>query len=297
MSDRTNTIGAYQQVITPGEGITVVETDIDLYYTIALEMYRRVVENNQRGEKSVFIVPVGPTFQYRRFVALCRTMPIDLSSLHLFFMDEYLEPLESEVERTGVADASQLIDIESPLSFRGFVKRELADPLEALGSDAKFSAAQIHFPDPGDPQAYDQLLEHHGGAEACFAGVGINGHLAFNEPPYPPETADGDAPDFFDRPTRVVRLSRETIAINSNTALGGAWDLIPSHAITVGMRQILASRALQVYLNRPWQRAVVRKMLYGPVTVGFPASAVQNHPAVTVTMTAQVAERPSFGLR
>ena len=63
------------------------------------------------------------------------------------------------------------------------------------------------------------------------------------------------------------------------------------------MKQILASRALRVYLNRPWQRAVVRKMLYGPVMPGFPASVVQRHPDAAVMMTSEVAERPAFALR
>lgn len=284
----------YQRKIVPGDRIDVVESDVDLYWRIALDMYRRVREANARGARSVFIVPVGPTFQYRRFVSLCREIPIDLSSLHLFFMDEYLEPTED-----GAHDAAELIDIDSPLSFRGFVKRELADPLTAMGEVVNFASSQIHFPDPGDPAAYDQLLADLGGADVCFAGVGINGHLAFNEPPYPPDSgaALGAAADFFDRSTRVVALSRETITINSNTALGGAWEIIPSHAVTVGMKQIIESRALRVYLNRPWQRAVIRKMLHGPVTPGFPASIVQRHPDALVTVTPDVAERPEFGLR
>ncbi len=293
----------YQQTILPGDSVALVESDVDLYWEIALEMYQRIAAANRRGQRSVFIVPVGPTFQYRRFVSLCRRMPLDLSRLHLFFMDEYLEPAAEGDRDDGVAsgavDASQLIDIESPLSFRGFVKRELAEPLEALGPETGFSTAQIHFPDPGDPAAYDQLLESLGGADVCFAGVGINGHLAFNEPPYPPDSAEalGAAADFFDRPTRIVALSRETITINSNTALGGAWEVTPSHAVTVGMRQIIASRALRIYLNRPWQRAVIRKMLYGPVTPGFPASIVQTHPDALVTATTEVAGHPEFGLR
>jgi glucosamine-6-phosphate deaminase len=293
--------------------VVLVETEADLYWEIALEMYGRVVADVARGALSVFIVPVGPTFQYRRFVSICRRMPIDLSGMHLFFMDEYLQPMEGgdgyvdassdDPTTGGVAATSKLIDIDSPLSFRGFVRRELEDPLAALGEAAgpgtAFSAEQIHFPDPEDPAAYDQRLKDLGGADVCFAGVGINGHMAFNEPPYPPEDPEAlaTASDFFDRDTRIVTLSRETVTINSNTALGGAWDVIPPQASTVGMKQILASRALRIYLNRPWQRAVIRRMLFGPVTPGFPASAVQTHPDALVTATVEVAARPTFGLR
>ena len=250
--------------------VRIAENDTDLYYRIAVEMYRDIAANNRAGKPSVYICPVGPAFQYRRFVWLCRQMPIDLSTTHFFFMDEYLS-------------GDRLIDPDHPLSFRGFVQRELMDP---LAGDFGFDTSQVVFPDPTDPVAYDRRLEALGGAGICFAGVGINGHLAFNEPPVA-----------WDAPTRLVELSRETITINSNTALGGAWEQIPRRAITVGMRPILASSRLLLYLNRPWQRAVVRKLLYGPVTEQFPASCVQTHQDAMVTMTADVAAPPEFALR
>lgn len=265
---RPITVTLVDSVLSPQ--VHIVDNDTDLYYRIAVEMYRRIVADNEVGKPTVYICPVGPAFQYRRFVWLCRQMPIDLSAVHLFFMDEYL-------------CEDRLIDPEHPLSFRGFVQRELMDP---LAGDFGFDASQVVFPDPTDPAAYDRRLEALGGADICIAGVGINGHLAFNEPPVA-----------WDAPTRVVNLSRETITINSNTALGGAWEQIPSRAVTVGMRQIRASRRLSLYLNRPWQRAVVRKLLYGPVTEDFPASCVQTHGAATVTMTADVAAAPEFALR
>ena len=226
---------------TSGVAVEVVETEIDLYYRMAIEMYRAILRNVEAGEPTVFIVPVGPTFQYRRFVSLCAELPVDLSRLHLFFMDEYLEDEDG---------APRLIDVASPLSFRAFIDRELVRPLVALGETVAFRPEQVFFPDPRDPAAYDDALDRLGGAEVCFAGVGINGHIAFNEPPYPPSDEEG----FFKSATRIVRLSRETITINSNTALGGAWERIPRSAITVGMRHITESRRLRVFLNRPWLR-------------------------------------------
>lgn len=267
----------YTRNIEPDDRVRIVESEIDLYWQMALDLYLRIERNNAADRDTVCIVPVGPTFQYRRFVWLMRERQIDLSRLFLFFMDEYL------------TDDGGLIAPESPLSFRGFVRRELVEPLGDGGSG--FRAAQVFFPDPADPSAYDHRLHLLGGAEVCYAGVGINGHLAFNEPP------DWEDPAFESLPTRVVDLSPHTITINSNTALGGAWDQIPKRAITVGMGQILASRELRIYLNRPWQRAVVRKLLWGPVTARFPASYAQRHPNATVTMTREVAAPPDFGLR
>lgn len=231
------------------------------------------------GADTVLILPVGPVYQYRRFVWLCAQRPIDLSRLHCFFMDEYLK------------EDGRLLDPGHPLSFRGFVRRELVEPMPAATG---LRPAQVLFPDPRDPGDYDRRLAELGGAGICFAGVGINGHLAFNEPPAEGEPSSSEA--FRALGTRVVSLSRETIAINSNTALGGACDRVPARAVSIGLRQVLASRQVVVCLNRPWQRAVVRRLLYGPKSPAFPASLLRDHPNTRLILTREVAALPKFQL-
>ena len=272
----------YSRRVQPGEGplpLEIVETDVDLCYRIALAMYLEVERNNAAGAHTALILPVGPVHQYRRFVWLCGQRPVDLSRLHCFFMDEYL------------GEDGLLLDPGHPLSFRGFVERELVAPMPAA---AGLRPGQVHFPDPGNPGDYDRRLAELGGAGICFAGVGINGHLAFNEPPAEGDPAGSEA--FRASDTRVVSLSRETVAINANTALGGACDRVPVRAVSVGMRQILASRQVVACLNRPWQRAVVRRLLYGPVSPAFPASLLREHPDARLILTSEVAAPPQFRL-
>jgi len=272
----------YSRRIEPAESplpLELVETQVDLYYHIALAMYLAIEANNRRGQATVFILPVGPVWQYRRFVELCRLRAPDLSRAHFFFMDEYLN------------EDGKLIAPEHPLSFRGFVERELITPMPA---SARLDREQVRFPDPEKPADTDRRLESLGGAEVCFAGVGINGHLAFNEPP---EAGTACSEEEFARlPTRVVRLSRETIITNSHTALSGAYEEIPHQAVTVGMSQILASRQIRIYLNRPWQSAVARRLMFGEVSSRFPASLVRSHPQAQLVMLKELAEPPRIGL-
>ena len=103
--------------------------------------------------------------------------------------------------------------------------------------------------------------------------------------------------EFRALPTRVVRLSRETITINAVAAAGGNLDRIPKLAVTVGMRQILESRKVRIYMNREWQAAIVRKVLHGPVTPAVPASLLQAHRDVRFTIAAYVARLPEPELR
>lgn len=273
----------YQRDIVPGATpvpVEIVETDIDLYYHIALALYLEIENNNSAGKNSVFILPVGPVYQYRRFIWLCRLRPLDLSRVYCFFMDEYLD------------DSLRWIPSDHPLSFRGFIQRELIDPMP---EKMNLQSEQVLFPDPEAPAAYDRQLQELGQADICFAGVGINGHLAFNEPPEPGEEIDAEA--FKNLPTRVLNLSRETITINSTTALRGAFERIPQQAVTVGYKQIYASKRVRVYLNRPWQSSAVRKLLFGEITPRFPASLLRDHPDVRLVMTREVAAKPEFQLK
>jgi glucosamine-6-phosphate deaminase len=130
--------------------------------------------------------------------------------------------------------------------------------------------------------------------DACYGGIGINGHMAFNEPPEPGEVVAEEA--FAARPTRSLNLSRETRTINSVT-VGGEMAIVPQRAVTVGMAEILASRRLRFYCNRPWQRAVVRRVLHGPITAACPASLLRTHRDAAVIVADFVAEPPEIGLR
>jgi glucosamine-6-phosphate deaminase len=239
-----------------------------------------IVARESGRERVVFIVPVGPIGQFERFAALVNEMRMSLADLVLVNMDEYLTP------------AGDWIPLDDALSFRAHMARALWSRLDpALAPPL----AHRHFPDPRDPSATTRLIAECGGVDVAFGGVGITGHVAFNDPPEPGETTSDDA--FARLPTRVVMLSRETRTINAVTACRGNIDRIPRTAITVGMKEILEARKIRLYLNRSWQCAIVRKLLHGPVTAAVPASLVRRHRDVAVTMTEEVTALPEPTLR
>jgi glucosamine-6-phosphate deaminase len=228
----------------------------------------------------VFIVPVGPIGQFELFANAVNESRLPVRDLVLVNMDEYLTP------------EGAWIPLDDPLSFRAHMERALWSRLDpALAPPPEYR----HFPDPVDPAATGRLIERCGGVDVAYGGVGITGHLAFNDPPEPGENVDADA--FARLPTRVVALNRETRTINAVTATRGNIDRIPRTAVTVGMKEILEARRIRLYLNRSWQCAIVRKLLHGPVTAAVPASLVRRHPDVVVTMTSEVTQLPEPTLR
>ena len=232
-------------------------------------------------DKVVFIVPVGPVGQFEQLVERCNAEGIDLRDLVVVNMDEYLAP--------GGVD---FIPYDDPLSFRRHMDVHFFGKLDPRLAPPP---AQRLFPDPKDVAAIPRAITGFGGVDVCFGGVGITGHVAFNDPPEPGETVALD--DFKALPTRIVRLSRETHLINAVTASRGNLDRIPELAVTVGMKEILESRKVRIYMNRSWQCAIVRKILHGPMTAAVPASLLQDHPDVRFVIAEYVAELPEPELK
>lgn len=252
----------------------IVDTNEDVIRRFADDIVAEFTAAKSAGrQKVVFILPVGPVGQYDLVAARCNAEGLDLSDLVVISMDEYLDP-------AGKA----FIGRDDPLSFR----RHMDDHFyRVLRPELAPPPQQRIFPDPSDLDGVAAAIDRHGGVDVCFAGVGITGHLAFNDPPEPGESVTVEA--FAALPTRVVELSRETRLINSVTTSRGNVDRIPRHAVTVGMKEILGSRKVRCYMNRPWQSAVFRKVTQGPVSASTPASLLQRHPDVRLVIASYVA--------
>jgi glucosamine-6-phosphate deaminase len=266
-----------------GEGTSVrVETCGDMADAarhMAEAILQIILDAKAQGRRATLIIPVGPVDQFPVLADMINQQRCDCGDVAWINMDEYL------------TDEDAWIDEGHPLSFRGYMNRKFYDLIHP--ELAPRSENRI-FPDPRNVEAVPQRIEERGGVDACFGGIGINGHIAFNEPPEADELQDVD--QFAALPTRVLPLSRETRTINSVT-VGGELAVIPRRAITVGMREILASKRLRFYCNRPWQSSVVRRVLHGPITAACPASLLRTHCDAQLTITQYVAERPDIRLR
>jgi len=251
--------------------------------SVADDMARAMIEvvrdATATGRGATLIVPVGPVDQFPVFARLVNAERLSLRDVVIINMDEYL------------TENDAWVPADHPLSFRGFMDRQFYDMLDAGLAPPPENRV---FPDPHEPTAIGRLIERRGGVDACFGGIGINGHIAFNEPPESGESLSVE--EFAALPTRVLNLARETRTINAVT-VGGDIAVVPRRCITVGMKEILAAGKLRFYCNRPWQAGVVRRALHGPITPACPASLMRLHRDAAVSVAEYVAARPSVGLR
>ena len=256
--------------------IRIVDTEEALYADMAATMLEEIERHNAHGENTVFIVPVGPVGQYRVLAEQVNERKTDLSRVYFFNMDEYLD------------DDDRPIPAEHPLSFAAFMDREWYSRVD-MPHENRF------FPEPGKEEDILAAIERLGGVDVSFGGIGINGHIAFNEPPEEGDPVSDE--QFAQLPSRSLSLTRETRTINAVTAANGYIDYIPRRCVTVGMREILSAKKIRFYMNRTWQRGIVRKIALGPVTRFAPASYFQRHPDARLTIVAHVAEPPVGQLR
>ena len=143
------------------------------------------------------------------------------------------------------------------------------------------------FPDPENLTHIQEVIEKLGGVDICFGGIGIYGHVAFNE------ASDTMTPDeFLAQHTRVLEISKETRAVNSIGDLNGALDDMPHYCITIGINEIAHARKIRLGCFRDWHRSVVRHAAYGEKSAHFPVSLLQDHPDINIKFTEFVANLP-----
>jgi glucosamine-6-phosphate deaminase len=259
-------------LLEPKVNLEVYKDNEEVFKIIAREMADEIKRKNELGDKTVFICPVGPIGQYPYFVEIVNAEQISLKNTWFLNMDEYL------------TDDKKWIAKENKLSFRGFMEKVVYSKID---EHLLMPENQRVFPDPENPNFIDNLIKELGGVDICFGGIGINGHLAFNE-----ADSTKTVEEFRNLPTRILEISRETKTTNAIGDLNGAIEAMPTYCITIGMHAIYHARKIRLACFRDWHRAVVRRTAHGEVSPDFPASLIQDHPDVVLRMTEFVANLP-----
>ena len=237
--------------------INILPTHAALYEAIAEIMIETIV--SKKGKKTTMILPVGPTAQYPLFAKKLKERHIDCRNLFTFNMDEFLD-------RTG-----RTISEDHPLSFKAEMMGKLFNliPLEL-----KMPAEQMFFPRHDNMDAIDQLFDEHApdGVDLCLAGVGPEGHFAFNENPNSGHIDISEEEFLADR-THLVSVRSSTVDMDALVAGCGDRSAIPPFAVTIGPRDVLLAKRMEVILFAgKFQRTALRETLFREPTMVFPGS-------------------------
>ena len=147
---------------------------------------------------------------------------------------------------------------------------------ENLFNHININLSNTYVPDgmAGDADAecarYDALIKELGGVDLQLLGIGLNGHLGFNEPA-----------DAFSKGTQCIKLTESTI--NANARFFSDYSEVPKYAITMGMRDIMLAKKI-VLVAGAEKKDIIEKAVNGPVTPQVPASILQMHQDTTIIL-------------
>ncbi len=259
--------------------LKVFDTLDEVYEFLAEEMVQEF-EKAAKGDKIVsFIMPVGPTQPYRIMAEKINYRNISLKNVRFFFMDEYVDDEKDE-----------LIPITSPLSFRGQIGPLL---FNRIRPDLMMPPEQIIFPTPENIKDLPKMIEDAGGIEVCYGGIGIHGHVAFNEP------EEGVA----ESNPRILEINEFTRTIDStrHRGVGGNLENFPRRAITMGMKQCLEARRMLLMTRNEsteffWANTIIRIAALGQPGDDYPVTHARNHKNLLVVTDRGTATKPKFNI-
>ncbi len=184
--------------------------------------------------------------------ALARQPGIDWSRVEAFHMDEYI----------GLA-------ADNPARFGLWMERHFFDRVP-LGA--------AHIMEPGEEP--EQASIRYAGLMAAAPidvvclGIGVNGHIAFNDPPV------ADFNDPLD--VKIVTLDAECRQQQVDEECFESLDLVPTEAMTVTVPRLMAAGRLFAVVPGAIKREAVRRTLHGPISTECPASILRTHPNCTL---------------
>jgi glucosamine-6-phosphate deaminase len=156
-----------------------------------------------------------------------------------------------------------------PTSFAAGMAGQLVEPLGLAPERVRIPDGRAADPD-AEALRYAEAVRRAGGIGLQLLGLGLNGHVGFNEPPSEATV-----------PCRCVELSDLTRRQNA-AAFGGDPEAVPRRAITLGLAEILTARRVLLVVTGAQKASVLRRVLWQPPTPELPASWLQHHPALTV---------------
>ncbi len=199
-----------------------------------------------RGEANIIIATGNSQLT---FLEALRVKPIEWSKVNVFHMDEYLG-----------------LEPTHPASFPQFLRRYFLADI----TPKAFFPVVSHNRFPEDVcQEYAAALRAHP-ADLCALGIGENGHLAFNDPPF----AEFNDPAWV----KVIRLAEASRKQQVGEGHFKSIDEVPTHAITLTIPALLAAKRVLAIVPEARKADAVYCSLRGSISESCPGSILRRTP-------------------
>ncbi|NOY36444.1 MAG: galactosamine-6-phosphate isomerase [Chlorobi bacterium] len=165
------------------------------------------------------------------------------------------------------------LSMDEPATCEAYLQEHLVKPLEIPTS--RYTGFQSNPDDPEQEcRRIQSFLQTDGPVDVCILGLGMNGHLALNEPA-----------DFLHPYCHVNTLTDMSLG---HSMLSGLKKK-PAYGLTLGMADILHARKIIFLVSGKKKRQVFEQFLTKKITTFLPASLLWLHPDVTCLADREVA--------
>ncbi len=233
----------------------VIQDDYEKMCKWAADYIAAKINGHKEDRPFVLGLPTGssPIGVYKELVRLNKAGELSFANVVTFNMDEYLG-----------------LPREHDQSYWYFMHDNFFDHLV----DMKPENINILNGMTGDPEKecadYEAKIASYGGIDLFMGGIGVDGHIAFNEPFTSLNSRTG-----------VRDLTTDTRIVNSRF-FGNDPEAVPSQALSVGVGTVFDSKEVLVLINGHNKARALAATVEGAVSHKWTCSALQHHNAAII---------------
>ncbi|WP_434324150.1 glucosamine-6-phosphate deaminase [Mycoplasma capricolum] len=198
-----------------------------------------------------------PIKTYEKLIKMYQENQISFKDVTSFNLDEYKD-----------------IDPTNKQSYHYFMQHQLFNFIDINKNNCYIPNANLYE----NPKLYDQQIKNANGIDLQLLGLGVNGHIGFNEP-----NTD------FDSLTQILDLTDSTIKANSR--FFDSIDKVPTKAISMGLKSIMNAKKILLLATGINKSEAVYHLIEGEITITWPCSILQQHNDVTVIIDKSAASQ------
>ena len=229
------------------------------YAALSVQVAEEIIECVKKKPTAVLCLAAGdtPRLPYQLLTGRATDENLDFTHCHFIGLDEWIGiPPENE----GSCQYFLRNYLFSPLS----ISPTHIHLFNAMAQDLNFECRKMN-----------SIIEEKRGIDLMIVGVGMNGHIGFNEPGV-----------FFDNDAHVVDLDLTTQAVGQKYFKN---PVAIRQGITLGFNQLMKSKKLILIASGPKKSTIIQKALEGEIGTEVPASIVRKHPVSEVIIDEEAA--------
>ncbi len=233
--------------------MTVELVKVKDYNEMSAKACSIILEMMEQEKNPVLGLATGSTPEglYQEFIHQYNVGNVSFSNVTTFNLDEYVG-----------------LSVQDPNSYHYYMKDKLFHHID-------INLEQVNIPNgrardlEQECLDYERKIKESGHIDIQVLGLGLNGHIGFNEP--------GTA---FSSRTHVVKLAESTRKANSR--FFSKLEQVPREAITMGIETIMQAKKILLLVSGEKKSNALTRLIEGEVSEDFPASILKHHPNVVV---------------